>query len=166
MTPENIRYTLGLGSNMHPRRSTLNEAIGLIESHCGEVTALSHRYISEPWGFEADSWFINQNITLCSPLPPLELLGQLQAIEHALGRRRNPSAQGYASRPIDIDILLAEERRMIHPRLHIPHPHLPERRFILLPLIDLYPEGIHPTLGLPYAQLLAQCPDTGKCERL
>ncbi|PIE84780.1 MAG: 2-amino-4-hydroxy-6-hydroxymethyldihydropteridine diphosphokinase [Bacteroidia bacterium] len=165
-SPRSIRYTLGLGGNIRPRRSALSQAIDLIATRCGTVEALSPRYMSEPWGFEADTWFINQNITLLSDLPPLALLDHLLTIEHELGRRRNPLSSAYASRPIDIDILLAGDLRLDHPRLQIPHPHLAARRFVLLPLLDLLPHGVHPTLGTSYAELLDSCPDRGACEKI
>ncbi len=152
-----MQYTLGLGSNIHPRRATLSQARALINAQIGEITAASSLYESEPWGFESSTWFINQNIVVESPLEPLAVLDIALAIETELGRIR--LGKGYTSRPIDIDLLLAESLVIESNRLTLPHPHMPSRRFVLLPMVELAPESLHPTIGKSWQELLRDCPD-------
>lgn len=157
-------YTLGLGSNIHPRRNTIEKARILIEKRIGEVRDASALYESEPWGFSANTWFINQNIRVNSALAPLEVLEVAQGIENELGRERHGT--GYESRTIDIDILLAERLLIEEPQLRIPHPHMLDRRFVLLPMLDIAPMERHPIGHRSWTTLLAECADGSEVKRV
>lgn len=82
----------------------------------------------------------------------------LLAVEQELGRER--LAEGYADRLIDIDILSIDAMVQQSALLELPHPRMHLRRFTLLPLQEVHPDWIHPSLGLSVTALLEVCPDT------
>ena len=136
-----------LGSNLGDRQLLVNQACRLMEERCGKIVAKSRLYESEPWGFKAEHWFLNQVVVVDTELSPDELMDALLAIEHELGRDRSTPHEGYVSRPMDLDILywgndlVVEKQHVI-----IPHPRLHQRRFTLLPLCDVAPDYVHPIL--------------------
>jgi 2-amino-4-hydroxy-6-hydroxymethyldihydropteridine diphosphokinase len=148
-----------LGSNMDDRPATLHKARTLLSAQVGDIIAQSGYYESEPWGFEANTWFINQALHIETSLAPLPLLHAIQRIERQLGRIRATPPGIYASRPIDIDILFYGNDIINMPELIIPHPLLQQRRFALLPLCEIAPDYIHPLLHKTTAALLQQCDD-------
>lgn len=149
-----------LGSNMGNKKALLQEARSLLQEKAGKIIGQSSLYESEPWGFEAHEWFINQVIIIETPLRPNELLFAAQTIEERLGRVR-AQTEGYVSRPIDIDILFYNNEIIESPALTVPHPLLQNRRFTLLPLAEIVPEYKHPVLNKTIEKLLAECSDTG-----
>ena len=78
------------GSNMGDKENIFAEACLLINNRCGAITAVSSSYESEPWGFEADEWFLNRLIVVDTDLNPEAMLCELLAIETELGRVRHP----------------------------------------------------------------------------
>jgi len=96
---------------------------------------------------------------------PQDLLRQLQEIEHQLGRIRDRGKR-YIDRTLDLDILFYDDLVMNSERLVIPHPQVANRRFVLVPLAELFPENIHPVLCKTFAQLLEFCPDKGNVFKL
>jgi len=152
---------LELGSNLGERAQYLAAAKELLTRRVGECVRASSIYESEPWGFESDTSFLNQVVVLSTTLTPEDLLKAIAAIEHDLGRVRSPH-QRYSSRTIDIDILLYGDRIIdSSPNLIVPHPRMSERRFVLLPMIEVAPTGRHPLLNITWQELLTQCNDTG-----
>jgi 2-amino-4-hydroxy-6-hydroxymethyldihydropteridine diphosphokinase len=79
------------------------------------------------------------------------------SIETELGRQR--LNEGYASRQIDIDILYFNKMQITTPELSVPHPGIPDRRFVLLPLVEIAAGFVHPVLKQTQADLLKQCTD-------
>jgi 2-amino-4-hydroxy-6-hydroxymethyldihydropteridine diphosphokinase len=108
---------------------------------------------TEPVGGPPQGPYLNTVVELETMLAPLELLRALQHIERWLGRK--PSGQRWAPRPIDLDLLLYDDRIVQDPGLDIPHPRMHERRFVLAPLAQLAPELVHPALKQPVQALLA-----------
>ena len=155
-----------LGSNTGNRVATLQEAGVLLSAQAGAVVEQSDYYESEPWGFEAPAWFINQALRIETSLTPVALLHATQHIEQRLGRVRTAPSGMYASRPIDIDVLFYGNDIIHTPALTIPHPLLHQRRFALLPLCDIAPNHIHPLLHKTTATLLQQCDDQGVVRKL
>lgn len=147
------------GSNMGNKEALFEQACDLINNRCGRVVQISSAYESEPWGFKAEEWFLNRLIVVETHLQPDELMRQLLAIESALGRVRHQDAQGYASRPIDLDILYYGEQIVSTNWVIVPHPRLHLRRFALLPLCELIPDFMHPVVGMTQADLLERCND-------
>lgn len=154
------KVILGTGTDLSDRELNLKNALSLISSEIGEIVKLSSVYESEPWGFRSNKLFLNMVVVVRTILSPQDLLGKIMAIEHQLGRRRGKPR--YSSRIIDIDILLYEDQIISDSRLMIPHPVLHERRFVLVPLSEIMPEGIHPILKKTFVQLLEECGDERK----
>jgi 2-amino-4-hydroxy-6-hydroxymethyldihydropteridine diphosphokinase len=148
---------LGLGSNLGDRESYLNNAIGLIGKSIGFISEQSGIYETEPWGFQSEDNFLNMVLKVHSELKPFDLLRRIQVIEDQLGRVRN--TRQYASRTIDIDILLYANQVIQKPGLIIPHPLIQDRRFVLVPLCDIAPKMIHPVLSKTFEELLRICRD-------
>ena len=147
------------GSNMGEKNAVFAQACLLINNRCGRVVRISAAYESEPWGFEADEWFLNRVIVLETELEPEELLRRLLDIEAELGRVRHPEIQGYTSRTADLDILYYGNQVIQTERLTVPHPRLHLRRFALLPMCEVAPEWVHPVLQMTQTELLQCCPD-------
>jgi 2-amino-4-hydroxy-6-hydroxymethyldihydropteridine diphosphokinase len=156
MLPTNI-VTLALGTNLDDRPGNLRAAIAALAP---TVTVLSQSFIYEtlPWGVTDQPSFLNMVITGETRQKPQELLKNLKELETQLGRV--PSIH-YGPRKIDIDILFYDNLIFDSPELNLPHPHLHERAFVLVPLADLMPEQIHPVLGKTIRQLLAEVDKTG-----
>lgn len=154
------------GSNMGDKNEIFAQACLLINNRCGRIVAVSAAYVSEPWGFEADEWFLNRLVIIETKLEPEEMLRQLLEIETELGRVRHPEAGGYTSRTADLDILYYGNRVIVTDSLIVPHPCLHMRRFALLPLCEMAPDFIHPILHLTQTELLARCPDTSEVRKI
>ena len=122
----------------------------------------SSLYNSEPWGFEAEEWFLNVLLVVETELDPDTLMDRLLDIERELGRVRHPEIEGYTSRTVDLDILYYGDQIVRTAKVTAPHPRLPERRFALMPLCELVPDFLHPESGLSQQQLLEKCHDTSK----
>lgn len=138
---------LGLGSNLGDRGENLYQAISNIEERIGKVIATSAFYVTEPVGFESANQFLNAVCLVKTKLQPLEVLQETQAIEKDMGRTGKSVNKSYTDRIIDIDLLLFDREIFESPNLILPHPHLHERPFVLLPLAEIAGEYIHPVLG-------------------
>ena len=145
---------LSLGSNLGDRQSSLGEAIGRLRS-VGRVQAISCLYETQPVELTDQPWFLNCALALETSLSPAQLLRQLLAIESAMGRQR---IQKKGPRSIDLDIVLFGELVVNTPELTIPHPAMPERRFVLAPLAEIAPLAVHPQLNQTIRELLEQLP--------
>jgi len=148
------------GSNMGDKNGIFNQACLYINNRCGRVVQVSAPYESEPWGFEAEEWFLNRVIVIETALDPEALMKQLLEIEYELGRDRHPEKKGYASRTADLDILYYGDKIIVTDMLTVPHPRLHQRRFALLPMCEVTPNLVHPAFRLTQSELLARCPDT------
>ena len=153
---------------MGNKKLLLQGARVLLNACAGKITRESALYESEPWGFEANEWFINQVVELYTDLTPEALLKATQEIEQELGRSRQSaeSNQHYSSRTMDIDILFYNEMVLHTPQLSIPHPLLQERRFTLMPLAEIAGEYVHPVFKKTIATLLEQCADHGMVRKI
>ena len=161
---KHVIYLL-LGSNQGDKIALLKKACKEIAVHIGTIKIFSSFYESEPWGFEADEWFVNQVLQVETILTPEELLTAVQQIEQQLGRVRRQSAS-YESRAIDIDILFYDMLALQTKELVIPHPRIQERHFTLLPLTEIAPTFRHPLLQKNIATLLHESGDNGVVRRL
>ena len=135
----NYELYIALGSNMGDRRSLLNRAITLIEERVGAVQRVSSFIETEPWGFESEHPFLNAAVMVRTTLSPIECLDATQQIERELGRKKKSKNGIYHDRPIDIDLLLYGDLKLSTPRLTIPHPHMYERDFVMIPLREILP---------------------------
>ena len=155
------RVLLLTGGNTGDVKRTLQRAQQRINAVIGPVLHCSHRYESAPWGFEAAGRFFNQALEVSTDLAPEALLDAVQALELELGRNRAAEAiekastgARYASRPIDIDILLYDDAVVESERLTLPHPMLTERPFALVPLCEIARSRRHPVTGLTVGEML------------
>lgn len=147
------------GSNMGDKEKLFDKACLLISNRCGAIVGISSSYESEPWGFDADEWFLNRLIVVDTELDPETVLHELMEIEAELGRERHPEVSGYTSRTADLDILYFGQQVLVTPTLTLPHPRLHLRRFALLPLCEVVPELVHPVFQVTQRELLSRCPD-------
>jgi 2-amino-4-hydroxy-6-hydroxymethyldihydropteridine diphosphokinase / dihydropteroate synthase len=136
------RAFIGLGANLGDRTQNLREAIRRL-GEVAEVKLASSVYETEPWGFEGQPKFLNQVVEVETELGPEELLQGLKGIEVAMGREESFR---YGPRKIDLDILFYDDVRHTSDSLTIPHPALPERAFVLIPLQEIAPGFMHPEL--------------------
>lgn len=145
-----------LGTNLGNRIALLNRALSSISLNIGEIQSCSSIYETAAWGNEDQPNYLNQVTLVTTSLSPFQLLQKINAIEKKLGRERTVK---WASRPIDIDILLYANQVIDRPTLRIPHPHLPNRRFALVPLQEIAPTLVHPVFNVNITDLLEQTPD-------
>ncbi len=149
-----IRTYIGLGSNLNHPITQVQQALATLKNlpHSRWV-AHSPFYRSEPLGDLKQPDYINAVAALDTQLTADELLLALQAIEYQQGRRRSTQ---WASRTLDLDLLLYGQMRCETPHLTLPHPRLHERAFVLYPLQDLAADLLIPGHGL-LSQLIRQC---------
>lgn len=150
-----MNYYLNIGSNIGDRRDNLYRAVVALAACTGGDCAVSPIVESEPWGFESDNRFMNLGVCLQSTMSPWQMLERIHEIERELGSASHRDAQGgYVDRLVDIDIVAIDDLVIDSPSLQVPHRHLPERDFFLIPMQHLAPEWRHPVTGLTAAQML------------
>jgi 2-amino-4-hydroxy-6-hydroxymethyldihydropteridine diphosphokinase len=155
------RVFIGIGSNLGDRRANIREARKrLTELPKSRLVKESSLYESEPHG-DAKTWFGNSVVEIETEDTPSELLKSLKKIEEDMGRKR-VKGKRWGSRIIDLDILFYDNETVDKRNLKIPHPRLPQRRFVLVPLSELAPQLIHPALNASVSELLATTKDTKK----
>lgn len=135
---------LALGTNLGDKVLNLNQAIKEISKRIGQIKAQSAYYISEPWGFQSDNGFLNAVVAVTTNMKPLELLRETQQIEIGLGRQNKSDNKVYTDRIIDIDLLLIDQVIFESEELNLPHPHILDRDFVYLPLLEIAPDITHP----------------------
>ncbi len=148
---------LALGANLGDRLANLAAAKAALPPAVS-ILAASPIYETPPWGVLDQPAYLNQVLEGETDLTPLELLEELKRLETELGRK--PGIR-YGPRLIDLDILFFDDLVLDTPRLTIPHPHLAERAFVLVPLADLAPDLLHPKLGKTIREFLAAADRTG-----
>jgi 2-amino-4-hydroxy-6-hydroxymethyldihydropteridine diphosphokinase len=128
---------LALGGNLGDVRATFERAITtLCADGAVRLVARSSDFRTPPWGVTDQPAFINAAIIVATSLEPHALLTRVQNVERALGRDRTKERR-WGPRPIDIDILAYDDVVLREPDLTLPHPHLFERAFVLLPLAEI-----------------------------
>ena len=143
---------LGIGSNLGDRQANIDKAVGLLKENKEiEIQAVSAMIETEPEGEGLEGKFLNGAIKIDTDLLPLELLSQLKAVERRLGRAKSAPN---TPRTMDLDILFYEDVVIFEGKhLHIPHPRLAQRKFVLQPLVEIAPDFIHPKLKKSIKQL-------------
>lgn len=155
---------LSLGTNLGDKLLHLKTAI-LKLNKLGTITQISSVYQTPPWGFESDDFY---NIALCleTKINSSTLIDLLLTIEDELGRERNNLQKGYVARPLDIDIIFFNQEIINSSKLTVPHPRMQDRKFVLIPLIEIVDNYQHPTLKKSLETLLIETEDTSEILRI
>ncbi|HMA13092.1 MAG TPA: 2-amino-4-hydroxy-6-hydroxymethyldihydropteridine diphosphokinase [Steroidobacteraceae bacterium] len=150
------RAFIGLGSNMvEPAAQVLRAMEAIATLPQTRVLARSSLYRSAPVGYLAQPDFINAVVQVETALAPRALLDALLALEQAQGRTREFQN---APRTLDLDVLLYDDLQHHEHGLTVPHPHMHERAFVLLPLLEIAPDCVIPGVGQAQ-RAMAQCTD-------
>jgi 2-amino-4-hydroxy-6-hydroxymethyldihydropteridine diphosphokinase len=128
---------IALGGNVGDVRATFEHAIvGLSTDDAVRLVARSSDYRTPPWGVTDQAPFVNAVVAVATSLTPHDLLARIQDCERALGRDRTRERR-WGPRTIDIDILAYDDLELADGDLVLPHPHLFERAFVLVPLAEI-----------------------------
>lgn len=152
MSAPGRRYWLGLGSNLGDSVGLLREAVVLLRASSLTVEAVSSAYETAPRDLLDQPSFVNAAARVRTDLAPIDVLDLVKAIERGLGRRAG--GVRFGPRPVDCDLLLWDGGVFRDERLELPHPRLRERRFALVPLLELDPGAALPD-GTPLRTLEA-----------
>lgn len=159
-----MRGHLGLGCNVGDRRAQLEAAVAALPMHGVQPLASSSVYETEPVGEVPDQPdFLNACVLVATELGPEDLLDAAKEVERELGRARAGPRDG--PRAIDIDVLLLGGVVHESERLHLPHPEVLSRRFVLVPLLELDP-GLTTPDGVRLADALAALGPPGQAVEL
>ena len=138
---------LSLGSNLGDRVGYLQQATSLLSAHPEiNIVATSSFYESEPWQMDSENWFVNAVVQITTTLSPEALLDECQRIELQLGRKPH-NEKIYKDRTIDIDIIFYNNQIINNERLTIPHKHFHKRVFMLVPMLEIAEDFVHPFFG-------------------
>lgn len=166
METEVITTYVGLGSNLGDRAGNLLLAVrGLMEASF-TVCKLSAVYETEPLGLEdaqSHAKFLNMAAEIrVTSVSPSQMLARMLRIEYLLGRREKNLKK---PRTVDLDLLLYGNVQSNTEFLTVPHPRLHERKFVLVPLAELAPHFVHPTLNKSIQELLYTVEDDSEVKR-
>nr|WP_285857110.1 2-amino-4-hydroxy-6-hydroxymethyldihydropteridine diphosphokinase [Mesobacillus subterraneus] len=146
-----------MGSNMGDRLDYLKKAILHLESHENiTVVNTSSIYETDPVGYTNQDQFLNMAIQVMTSLKPFELLDVCLNIEEQLGRKRE---MRWGPRTLDLDILVYNQENIETEKLTLPHPRMSERAFVILPLLEIDPNIMLPTMKEPLKSCLQSIPD-------
>jgi 2-amino-4-hydroxy-6-hydroxymethyldihydropteridine diphosphokinase len=141
--PDRVDAYIGVGSNVGDRASFVRRAVEVLGDGEGvTVEETSSLYETTPVGGPPQRSFVNAVIRISCTVEARELLGMCAAIENRMGRDRDQPRWG--PRVIDLDILTFGSEKISEPDLEIPHPRISQRRFVLIPLLELDPEAADP----------------------
>lgn len=135
-----MEYIISVGTNMGDRIANLTKAIDAINLlPYTDVIDRSQVYETEPVGYARQENFYNIVLKVESIFEPNEMLGACLGIETGIGRVRTVR---FGPRVIDLDVIFAEDQAITTRNLTVPHPRFNERRFVLEPMLELFPDGV------------------------
>lgn len=144
---------LSLGSNKGDRVGYIQQATSILDGMDDiSLVRTSAFYESEPWGTDTKNWFVNAMIEINTTQTPQQLLQTIQSVEKRLGRNRELEGH-YGDRTLDIDIMFYDDEIINEENLIIPHKYFHQRAFTIVPMLELAPDFIHPTLKKTIMQL-------------
>ena len=147
---------LSIGSNKGNRSVLINKAIDEIEKKVGIIIFRSSIYQSKSWGFDSND-FYNLCLLIDTDIMPKSLLINLKKIEKSMGREDVDGS--YSDRFIDIDILFYDNITTDSEDLKIPHPKIEIRKFVLVPMLEIADDYVHPILNKTIKELYNECSD-------
>jgi len=161
-----MQAAIGLGANLGDAAGTVRAALEALDALPDtRLLRASRLYRTPAWGNTAQPDFVNAAALLDTKLAARDLLDAMLGIERDFGRiRASDGSDRWGARTLDLDLLLYGEQRIDEPGLHVPHPHLHERAFALLPLVEIAPDATIPGRGLARDFLAAMV--TGEIEAL
>lgn len=128
---------LSLGSNIGDRHALIQQALQMLDERVGSVYRVSSFIETEPWGFESERKFLNAACLVHTMMSPQDCLEETKRIEQLLGRTQKSTDGQYHDRPIDIDLLMYDDEHITQEDLVLPHPHMYERDFVMIPLREI-----------------------------
>ena len=144
---------LSLGSNIGDRLGYVQQAAGILGTTNNiQIIATSSFYETEPWQMDSKNWFVNAIVQISTSLTPEELLIVIQRIEAQLGRERSTKRE-YTDRTIDIDILFYDNKLINTAKLVIPHKFFHRRACMLVPMLEIAQDFVHPLFGKTISEL-------------
>jgi len=152
---------LSLGSNQGNRLENIEHCIELLHQEVGTIVKVSSLFESDSWGFSSDS-FYNCAVLIHTHKNPQKLLKNILKVEKKLGRVRTESSD-YQPRVIDVDMISFDDEIMESESLQIPHKHLQDRLFVLLPMMEVVSDWTHPISQKSISDILKDCKDEGNC---
>jgi 2-amino-4-hydroxy-6-hydroxymethyldihydropteridine diphosphokinase len=154
-----VEAFIALGGNVGDVRSMFDRAVAMLcDDGAVRLVARSSDYRTPPWGVTDQAPFINAAIAVTTALPPHDLLARTEECERALGRNRARERR-WGPRGIDLDLLAYDDLVVIDRDLILPHPHLFERAFALVPLAEIAPERV--IAGIRVREALARLDASG-----
>ena len=148
------RAAIGLGSNLGDRARHIADAVGSL-AELGSLVRVSSLYETAPVGGPEQGPYLNAVAVIDTELPAREVLMRCLDIEKEHGRERR---ERWGPRTIDLDVLLYAEQVVAGPDLTVPHPRMAERRFVLEPLLEAWPDSVLPD-GTQVSELLTAVAD-------
>ena len=146
-----VEAFIGLGSNLGNREENIDNSIRLLSRMEGiELLGRASNYETEPVG-PVQPWFINTAIKIKTTYSPEDILSRCKEVERRIGR---VDSLKWGPRLVDLDLLLVKGCILDDKELKLPHPQMEKRRFVLLPLLELEPDLVHPELNTPLKELL------------
>ncbi len=150
-----MKYVLSVGTNLGDRMENINRCIDSINLlPYTDVIEQSSVYETEPIGYARQNNFYNISLLVESIFEPGEMLGACLGIEAGFGRQRTVR---FGPRILDIDIIFAEDAKIESRNLIVPHPRYKERRFVLEPMLELFPDGN--AFGIDFLPYIEQTSD-------
>lgn len=146
-----------IGGNMGDRMANLTTALNQLEQEAGAIKTLSSIYETAAWGYTNQPHFLNQALLLETEMNAHDLMECLLRIERNMGRERNVPL---GPRTIDLDIIYFNSDIINTSLVSVPHPRLSERKFVLLPLVEIAPHYLHPVFNKNNTLLLKECGDS------
>ena len=156
---------LCLGSNLGNRKINIINASNYIKNRIGKIVSVSSFYKSLSWGYDSQNYFINMVISVSTYFSSQQILAIIKDIESQMGRDIK-AKNAYLDRIIDIDILMVDDLVLSSEDLDIPHKLMHKRKFVLKPLNEIYPYLTHPLINKSIGDILKDCNDVAKVEKL
>lgn len=142
---------IGIGTNIEPRLLRIEQAIDSLKT-LGEIISASSIYETAPFGFTEQSDFLNAVVSLEVEAEAVDLHQKLKDLETTLGRNKR---ERWHEREIDFDLLIFDQEVINSENLTIPHPGIPTRAFVLVPLAEIAPTLLHPSFHWTIESLLS-----------